>query len=189
MIVLFEGLDKTGKTTVAEKLSADLTVPIGRFGIPPDDPADCWWYFFGNLQKMQRENRHFILDRFHLSHEVYGGRFGGAVLDHDQCWGLDQVIAQSRNSWLILMADRPHRLYDRIQEQETFGPVKALTTSELGTMQNRFFAFSQESAIAHKISYLFPDLCKEDGWTPTYEMLADRLKRSMYNEDHGLPTY
>lgn len=65
MLVIIEGCDKSGKTTLAKKLSDKLKWPICHFSAPGDDPAE-------EYAKFAKQQGDFICDRFFVGELVYG---------------------------------------------------------------------------------------------------------------------
>lgn len=74
MIVILEGVDKAGKTTLAEKLKEELHWPIVHFGKPGPRPADEYIVFLKELK-----DKDVICDRFFVGQFVYGPLFRGSV--------------------------------------------------------------------------------------------------------------
>lgn len=71
MFIILEGIDKTGKTSLANHLSKLLNLPIIKFSAPKGDPYVEYMEFLLN----QREPA--ILDRFYLGEQVYGPIYRG----------------------------------------------------------------------------------------------------------------
>lgn len=72
IIVLLEGLDKTGKSTEAERLARlpDLgPVVVHHFGVPTENPFE---EYVTALQRAEAFDGSTIIDRLHWSDEAYG---------------------------------------------------------------------------------------------------------------------
>lgn len=79
MIILIEGPDGTGKTTLAKLLCDAYGMEYLHFGIPDRHPMDYW---FETLSKIDKPT---VIDRLHISEEVYGPiyREGSQLSAHD----------------------------------------------------------------------------------------------------------
>jgi hypothetical protein len=66
MLIVIEGADKTGKTTLAKAISKQLGFEYVHFSAPKGPPADEYLDFLLNLKKPT------VCDRFHLGELVYG---------------------------------------------------------------------------------------------------------------------
>ena len=64
--IILEGIDKSGKSTLAKYLSENLKIPIIKFSAPKGDPYSEYLEFLQNNKKPA------ILDRFYLGELVYG---------------------------------------------------------------------------------------------------------------------
>lgn len=69
MLIIIEGADKTGKTTLAKAIAARFNYQYHHFGPPKGRPADEYIDFLLNLKKPT------VCDRFHLGELVYGPIF------------------------------------------------------------------------------------------------------------------
>lgn len=71
MLIVIEGPDKTGKTTLAKAIAEQLGYEYVHFSAPKGSPADEYIDF---LLKLKRPT---VCDRFHLGELVYGPMFRG----------------------------------------------------------------------------------------------------------------
>lgn len=71
MLIVIEGPDKTGKTTLAKAIAEQLGYEYKHFSAPKGSPADEYIDF---LLKLRRPT---VCDRFHLGELVYGPMFRG----------------------------------------------------------------------------------------------------------------
>lgn len=72
MHIIIEGCDKTGKTTLANRLSEMLEMPIKKFSAPTGDPFPEYMKFLIDTKQPH------IIDRFYLGENVYGPLKRGA---------------------------------------------------------------------------------------------------------------
>lgn len=71
MLIVIEGPDKTGKTTLAKAVAERLGFKYVHFSAPKGNPADEYIDFLLNLKEPT------VCDRFHLGEFVYGPIFRG----------------------------------------------------------------------------------------------------------------
>lgn len=64
--IIIEGIDKTGKSTLAKYLSKKFNLPIKKFSAPDGNPYNDYLDFIKN------ETKPHIIDRFYLGELVYG---------------------------------------------------------------------------------------------------------------------
>lgn len=81
MIIIIEGIDRVGKTTLANKLSTQLNIPIfkkDRIGLNSDSSTNMMLANFGNAKGLvdmwnwDKFKMDMIVDRFHWTESVYG---------------------------------------------------------------------------------------------------------------------
>lgn len=90
-LVLIEGCDKCGKSTLARELYGRYGVPIVKFSQPKGDPFVEYMEF---LQKHGQKRRgHAILDRFYLGELVYGPiKRGGSAISEEQARAIEDYL-------------------------------------------------------------------------------------------------
>ncbi|KKL13373.1 hypothetical protein LCGC14_2526420, partial [marine sediment metagenome] len=101
MLVLLEGADGVGKSTLAKELCGEYGYDYLHFLIPDEHPVDYW---FKELVKIKRPT---VIDRLHLSEDAYGPIFrGGSQLsDLDRwlvegwLWARRAVLVVCATSW------------------------------------------------------------------------------------------
>lgn len=97
MIIVVEGCDKTGKTSLCAELSRCTGVPVKKFG-PPSDRV------LGEYFEAVDSGHDFVADRFHLGELVYAPIYRGYVPDPALVERLeDRLVA--RGALLVLMED------------------------------------------------------------------------------------
>lgn len=179
MIVLLDGLNKTGKSTLAKRLMADL--PHFRYlhFDAPRDPNRVYQHFAESLEAI--DGLDIILDRLHWSNAAFRDLVGGHVLmpfDHDR---IDQWVA-ARPSAAVLLVDDPHAICQRVRadlpERPWLEPIA--TPATIGQIQNRFYEVMARSAITPKWSLGLDQLLnlEIDPATPseTYNRLVAYLR-------------
>lgn len=70
-VVILEGPDGAGKTTLARRLKAELGFNVRHEGVPPVG-VDKLDYYVKIMLRALRERRPVVFDRFHLGETVYG---------------------------------------------------------------------------------------------------------------------
>lgn len=86
MIIILEGSDKVGKTTLSKLLEARYESEVVHFSAPKKDPYREYMDF---LDKADTK-KNYVLDRFHVGEIVYGELYRGkSKVSVDQLWYLD----------------------------------------------------------------------------------------------------
>ena len=177
MIILIEGFDQTGKSTLARALARDLDLPLARFGVPP--AIGVLQHFLTKIE-VQRSGRGLVVDRLHLSNYAYNGRLGGGVLTAEEWSAVDGYLAR-RWSGLLLLVDSPFAIERRLRQE---GPSEAsgLTREQIGATCGRLSAAFAASNIPHKRSLRLPNFLDPATGEPTdhyrrfVELVQSRLK-------------
>ena len=161
MIVLIEGLNCTGKTTMAENFSRELKIPVVKFNVHGPEP---YREFIDQLHSVGQKEKHFIVDRMHLSNYAYDGCLGGGVMTPSEWEILDSVL----NGWrcyLYWMVDTPHAIEERMKLRtgRTDG-AETMPRGQIGMIHNRFQTAYSRSIIEKKGSFTLPQFV-DDGYT------------------------
>lgn len=178
MILLLDGVNKTGKSTLARRIMAD--VPHFRY-LHFDAPRTykVYQFFMDRLEEV--DGLDIILDRLHLSNAAFRDLLGGSVLADFDWWRIDQWVAQ-RPSVALLMVDDPHAILPRVEADLEARPwLKPLATAAaIGQVQNRFYQCFDRSAISPKWALGLDQLLDLDADPPavteTYQRLLSHLK-------------
>lgn len=106
MIVLLEGADGTGKTTLAQQLKQAYGLKYLHFGVPDEHPMDYW---FKTLSEICEPT---VIDRLHLSEEAYGPVFrDGSQLTPLQFWLIEGWL-YARATLLVMCSTSWERMKD-----------------------------------------------------------------------------
>lgn len=119
MIIILEGCDKTGKTTLAEYLRDKHKYEIVKCSQPKGDP------FLEYIHKLKKAGKNVVFDRFHLGEEVYGPIYRGkSGLTKDSFASIEDY-ANKLGAVMILCTDTPQHIINRFKtENETFTQEK-----------------------------------------------------------------
>lgn len=86
MIIILEGSDKVGKSTLARTLCQKYDACSYHFSAPKGDPYKEYMGFLDQADP----SKNYVLDRFHVGELVYGELYRGkSKLSLDQLWYLD----------------------------------------------------------------------------------------------------
>jgi thymidylate kinase len=153
VIILLEGLNCTGKTTLAQKFQEHLDLPIVKFNVPGPDP---YQEFSEQLRLAGQQHQHFIIDRLHLSNYAYNGCLGGGVLDIYQWDKIDRMIEEAQGV-LYWMVDTPHAIEARLKERSgREDGAETMDRGQIGEIMQRFDRAYTQSQIRNKGSYTLP---------------------------------
>lgn len=171
MILYFEGPDRCGKTTLAERFSADLDIPIIHFGVPPTDSDAVMEFFLKPLVDALGDYPNFILDRFHLSNHAYGNLKGGGTLSLANYAWLDHYLLDAQ-TWLFLMVDHPMEIHRRLQEEGE----DQTSFEQVGALLNEFNRLYDQTVLTPKGSFKLPQLLNRGEPTLHYEAIVKELR-------------
>lgn len=117
-MIIIEGCDKCGKTTLAEELRTRLSWPVVKFSQPAGDA------YAEYHTALDTHLKPFIADRFHLGEAIYGPLYRMTPRPTIDAINRleDRLIA--RDALLVLLWDDPDRIIARFAEAgETFARV------------------------------------------------------------------
>jgi len=121
--VIIEGLDKTGKSTLARFLSEKTGMPIKKFNNPgPEEDAAVEYALFVTTAQSS------IIDRMHLSEMAYGPVFRGESTVDFNVQRVIEGLAMRRNSvGIYCYATREELLQRFVDDKEDFVETTQIT--------------------------------------------------------------
>ena len=118
-MIIIEGMDKTGKTTLAEALALRMRRQIAAFGVPPID------VFEYHSTGVERAGRSAIIDRLHWSEYAYGKTYRAGCGYTAERWAELEGRLESLDAFTIMMTDELPLVRQRWEwSQEPFDPEK-----------------------------------------------------------------
>ncbi len=115
MYIVLEGIDKTGKTSLAKFLSEKLNMPIVKFSQPKEHP------YVEYMRFLLTDLRPVILDRFYLGERAYGPvKRGKSELSDDEIRNIEATM-QAGNPFLIYCTSPAKRIRENFKKDgETY---------------------------------------------------------------------
>ncbi len=109
MLVLLEGADGVGKTTLAHDICAKYGYDYLKFVVPDEHPMDYW--FRNGLANITKPT---VIDRLHLSEEAYGPVFrDGSALSPLDFWAMEGFLWARRTVLVVCSTS-----WERMQENQ-----------------------------------------------------------------------
>jgi hypothetical protein len=175
-MVIVEGCDNTGKTTLIEKLMADFPILVRAPKSPGPAPGDEQWDFMmGYLSKPPKETTPIIFDRFPLiSEPVYGVAVrDGSALDGDKIKLGTKLLRKHQP--LIIYAERSKEdILKTFHEREQLEGVEDKINIIL-TLYEFELAFYPDCTIRY-------DYGKGGDYLKIKQCVANYLRRRIHNE-------
>lgn len=110
-IIIIEGVDKTGKSTLAKRLSDNTGLPIVHLGVP-EEGRDHFRYLKGLIEAHPDG---VIFDRFHFGDYVYAGTTRDTeALSQEEFAAVEDILI-GRNALLIYCHDDPEQIRQRFE--------------------------------------------------------------------------
>lgn len=106
MLIIFEGMDRTGKDTQIENLSNYLGgAEVIHFGLPPEGTIESQFEFFVDQFRYANKNRdkHIIWNRSHLGEAVYGYLYRDWYYEY--IFELEKVYADLLSDSVLILCD------------------------------------------------------------------------------------
>lgn len=166
MIFVIEGTDGSGKTTLANQLTCEITqnFPPGDLirqihrGKPKVDPLIEYTAALSEYQP--NTGRHFILDRWHIGELVYGPLYRGKSGFTDTSFVAVDDFLYDRGALLIHCSADPDEIVRRLTDRDG---QSELTTVEVIHHQQLF----EQAVLRSKLNYVDRHEDSLPRWTPT----------------------
>lgn len=156
MLIMFEGPDGCGKTTLADVLSAKLNIPIYRQGRPPISGANGWHDIYKDRQRNfitlnAMTNLNLILDRWHMSEMVYS-IYANTMLGEKRCIdnNFDEYVANAYKYSILVLAKCNYKtVCERAAKRD--GRPYEFTEEQFNFIANEFEMKTRYLPFKHKI--------------------------------------
>jgi thymidylate kinase len=182
MILLIEGMNVTGKSTLAKAFSETLQIPILKFNVPP---VEAYAYFRDGILTQVKASPHFIIDRCHLSNYAYRGTLGGGTMKMVTVGMIDNLLHEL-NAWLFLMMDSPNLIAERLTLRTgRSDQAENLTTQQIGDIQNRFIDCFNLSRIEVKAQYALPLFIDEGHKTDQFYRMVAQMRATIDEQTYA----
>lgn len=124
MIIILEGENKTGKSTIAKHILDRYDFDVIKCSQPKGDP---YVEYMKILKRIERSGRNTVIDRFVYGEFVYGPLYRGkSSLTKTQLRNIE-LKAMSLNAHVIYCHDTPENIERRfIEEKEEFADTKKI---------------------------------------------------------------
>lgn len=176
VIVLLEGSEQCGKTTLADKIHDEFKADYLHGDLPN---SKDFFSFHANMCEaalaMATEGHVVVLDRCFISHEVYNTLFNGKP-EYDTVRMFHRLLylAYPRGVKVIVVYCRPQRGFDPALREEAYDDSDGKITAKFDEVINKFtWGGESEKArmtVPHNITYDW----KED---PSGEIVLKEIRR------------
>lgn len=163
MIIILEGIDKTGKTTLANLISKRYGFEIVKCSQPKGDP-----YIEYMTKLHQAEGKNVVFDRFYLGELAYGPVFRGKTqLSSEQCRNIE-LKAMSQGCIVIYCYDIPSKISERFKSDgETFAKDEHI---------QRLMELYSRSMLETNLPVIYHQMKTDHDMTKNLKMIIDELK-------------
>jgi len=119
MVIILEGCDKTGKSTLAQYIVEKYGFKLIKCSQPKK--GEAYNEYTGIIEKISKGKENYVIDRMHLGEEVYGPIYRGrSELTQEQFQDIEKRL-NDLNTVLIYCYDREENIARRfIDDGETF---------------------------------------------------------------------
>lgn len=150
MIIILEGPDGSGKTTLANKLSVTMNMPIIHNVAPKNE--DDFNGMYDMYMNIVLDNGHAILDRCWYSEIVYGEILRGeSAIDLNEMLYLEELISHQEGGMIIHCTDKLNMLWQRCQYR---GEDLVTLKEDLGAIKKAYDnLFMEEEHILPVVNY------------------------------------
>lgn len=167
MVIILEGIDRVGKTTLANRIIKEVWPSIyfkaERIEKPyctlGEDNAISYGYCMGQVQLFNEtyakdKNRHIIIDRFHWTEYVYTKIQRDRELDKTYLKSIEHEMSKNRSGYLIIF-----------MMPIDVNVCSRLHGSDLSKHQKLFDEiYGESSLLKYKCTYMTDDLAIENIW-------------------------
>lgn len=121
MIIILEGVDKVGKTTLAAGLSDFYRAKIIKTSQPKTNDAASEY-----IEKVESldKNENYVFDRFHLGEMVYGKIYRNKVLEKEKFEEIERKLNELNSVLIYCWQDHDIVAQNFIREKETFTNIE-----------------------------------------------------------------
>lgn len=190
MLILIEGLERCGKTTMVNHLRSKIKNPkliVNHCAKPPKGltPQETreWSqrYYFELLFKfdqLSNEGWDIIMDRAHIGEYVYGHMYRGNLPDDDFMFFTERFINIS-NTYLILITDDPKSVHSRDD-----GMSLSSTPDTIEFERKRFVDGYNKSRILNKrhIDWTRDNMFGKDNFKDAFEVAAKNVEDLIFSK-------
>lgn len=113
-MLIIEGADRIGKTTLAKDIAKELDVPYMHCGKPPAGFDPVWWYLEPDIGTFH------VCDRFHLGYLVYQTIEGSMKRTPNEQVLLDSLLTHSLQAFTVVLCADPRLIQERWTSEEMF---------------------------------------------------------------------
>lgn len=150
MIIVIEGPDGVGKSSICKALSKKLGFPIYRMpDVPKDGDIEKFSQFY--RKTISEVNTSMILDRFYPSSIVYGQHFKRDVPLQD----IHKIHEKRHICTFIIDTEIPYRDDDFIDEK-TFHEIRSIYLSQ--AKSNKWKIINNNSTLTHCVNQILEEL-------------------------------
>lgn len=190
MLILIEGLERCGKTTMVNHLRSKIKNPkliVNHCAKPPKgltlQETREWSqrYYFELLVKfdqLSNEGWDIIMDRAHIGEYVYGHMYRGNSPNDVIMFWPEQFINIS-NTYLILLTDDPKNVHSRDD-----GMSLSVTPDSISFEKERFVDGFNKSRILNKlhIDWTRDNMFGKDNFEDAFKVAAQKVESLIFNE-------
>lgn len=188
MLIIIEGPDGAGKTTLAKQLEEHLAFGVLLHRGPPERHPlyeyETSLYFYERYRP--GKDAHVVCDRWHLGEVVYPQALSRkSLLNPASLWHIEMFL-ESRGAFLVHLTDETALLQDRIARRGD----NLITPDQVGELRVAYTAAVQRSRLPKVQLYTSHDLTQAKVWEVTQLIInAARNVERLHLELARFPTY
>ena len=175
-VLVIEGVNCTGKSTLAKLFSDRTGLEIVKFGVAPKQ--NPFRYFAANILQAAQRNENFIIDRCHLSNYAYQEMQDSGVMAIPYWQMIDKELARL-HAWLFLLTDDVFQIEQRMQERRKGDGADGWDRPRIALVQRRFEEAFEMSRLEPRGQFSLPLFISADGQpTPQFEDVLTRFQQA-----------